>query len=423
MNSSRRRLIIGAVLLAIMGGVGLLLNQMNKGLVYADSDAKAAAVDKTLVAANTDFAVRLLRELQAEQNGGNIFISPLSVSIALGMTYNGANSTTKEAMGGVLGLDGMSDAEVNTGYKQLIESLLHADDSVSLNIGDSVWIRSGFADSVKPAFTDILGEYYMSEVYIKPFDASTVTEVNSWVNEETNGKISRILDDVQSDSVVFLINAIYFKGDWVDKFDASNTHSVDFTTADEATVKVDMMSRGGSYVYYGDDEVQIARLPYGRDKIAMYVFLPAEGTSLESFTSSLTGERLDAYFTRMHETQLDLQLPKLKLEYGKVDLKDALTNMGMGIAFDGNSADFSRIADVAPERLFIAFVDHKAVVEVNEKGTEAAAVTNVGISVTSAPVRTEFEVDRPYMFIIRDDRSGAILFSGLIVDPTVEVSP
>jgi serpin B len=185
-----------------------------------------------------------------------------------------------------------------------------------------------------------------------------------------------------------------------------------------------MMSRDGSYSYYGDDQVQIARLPYGRDKIAMYVFLPAEGNSLESFTSSLTGDKLNAYFGKLTDTELVVGLPKLKLEYGKVDLKDALTSLGMGVAFDLNSANLSRISNVSPgNNLYIAFVDHKAVVEVNEQGTEAAAATNVGISITAMPVRTTFVVNRPYMFVIRDDRSGAILFSGLITDPTIRASP
>jgi len=423
MKITRRRLIVGVLLLLVVAGGGILVNNYSKELAYADSDSKAAAVDKTLVSANTGFAVRLLRELQSSQSGDNVFISPLSVSIALSMAYDGADTTTKEAMSATLDYDGMSDDAVNIGYKGLIESLMGADDSVSLNIGDSVWIRSSFAPSVKTTFTKTLTDYFRSEVYSKPFDSSTVGEVNSWVNKQTSGKITKILDQIDSDNVMFLINAIYFKGGWVDKFDASQTHAGDFTTSDGSTVKVDMMSRSGDYSYYADDEVQIPRLPYGRDKIAMYVFLPTEGTSLESYMSSLTGEKLEAYFTKMHENKLDLRLPKLKLEYGKVDLKDALTNMGMGVAFDGNSADFSGIADVAPQRLFIAFVDHKAVVEVNEEGTEAAAVTNVGISLTSAPMTTEFTVDKPYLFVIRDDRSGAILFSGFINDPTQQVSP
>jgi len=423
MNPSRRRLVAGVVLLLVLGGAGALLNYYFSGLVYAESDAKASEVDGSRVSANTGFAVRLMRELHRSQSGSNIFVSPLSVSVALSMAYNGADTTTKEAMAAALGFDDMSDEEVNAGFKALIESLLSADKDVSLNIGDSVWIKSGFAEGVKPAFTDALSEYYLSEVYVRPFDGSTITEVNSWIEEETNGMIKKMVDDLDADTVMFLINAIYFKGAWVDKFDTSLTKAADFTTADGSTVNVDMMSRVGEYAYSNDGAVQVARLPYGRDKIAMYVFLPAEGTSLESFTDGLTGEELEAYFAKLHVSELDLRLPKLKLEYGKVDLKDALTSMGMGEAFDRGSADFRGIADVSPERLFIAFVDHKAVVEVNEEGTEAAAATNVGIGVTSAPMRTEFIVDRPYLFVIRDDRSGCILFSGLISDPTQRVSP
>jgi serine protease inhibitor len=410
-----------------MGGVGVILNNLSPSLAYAESDAKAVNVNKSIVVANTGFALRLLTELQREQEGKNIFISPLSVSIALAMTYNGANSSTRDAMGSVLGLQGMSDDAVNSGYSDLIGSLLSPDSDVSLNIGDSVWIRSGFAQAVSPTFTDTLRKYYGSGVYSRPFDSSTVDEVNSWVDRETRGKINKILDQINSDNVMFLINAIYFKGGWVDEFDESATRLLDFNPADGGAagsiVKVDMMSNDGSFYYYGDGEVKIARLPYGRDKIAMYVFLPAVGNTLESLMAGLNEEKLNAYFPKLSKTQLELQLPKLKLEYGKVDLKGALTNLGMGIAFDRNLADFGRIADVRPERLYIAFVDHKAVVEVNEKGTEAAAVTNVGISITSIPMRTPFVVDRPYMFVIRDDRSGTLLFAGLISDPTQRTSP
>jgi len=424
MNIGKHRLIAVGIILLIIGGAGILFNiYLGPELAYADSDARAASVDKSIVTANTDFAIRLLKELQGEEGGRNVFISPLSVSIALAMAYNGANSSTKEAMGGVLGFHGMSDDAVNVGYQQLIESLLSVDNDVSLNIGDSVWIRSTFAPAVNAEFTDALSRYFRSDIYSREFDASTIDEVNSWVSRETNGKISRILDRIDSDNIMFLINAIYFKGNWVDEFDAALTRQADFTTADGSTVKVDMMSRDGDYAYFGDDVVQVARLPYGRDKIAMYVFLPAEGVSLESFVAGLSVDALDAYFGKLSSAELELQLPKLKLEYGKVDLKDALTALGMGVAFDSGAADFGRIADVRPQRLFIAFVDHKAVIEVNEKGTEAAAVTDVGISLTSVPVRTSFIVNRPYAFVIRDDRSGTILFSGLITDPTIQTSP
>lgn len=330
-------------------------------------------------------------------------------------------------MSSALELTGLSNADVNSGYSQLIKSLMNVDSNVSLNIGDSIWVRSGFAQSVNQSFTGTLSRDYGSDVYARPFDATTVNEINSWVSKETNGKITNIIDQIDSDNVMFLINAIYFKGGWVNQFDASKTQETDFNTSDGTSagniVKVDMMRNDGQYSYYGDSNVNIVRLPYGRDKIAMYVFLPAGDNTLESLTAGLSENKIDTYLTQLSTTELDLQLPKLKLDYGKVDLKEALANLGMGIAFDKNSADFSRIADVKPERLYIAFVDHKAVIEVNEKGTEAAAVTNVGISATAMPIRTQFVVNRPYMFIIRDDRSGTILFSGLITDPTQQTSP
>jgi serpin B len=411
------------MLLTIMAGAAVLLNNLSLNSVYTNSDTRAASVDKSIVAANTNFGIRLLKEMRREQGAGNIFISPLSVSIALAMTYNGANSSTREAMGRVLGLDEMSDDAVNVGYQQLIESLLSVDKDVSLSIGDSVWVRSTLAPAVNTDFTDTLSRYYRSSIYSRPFDSSTVEEVNSWVSRETNGKISKLLDNIGPDNVMFLINALYFKGAWVNEFDAALTQQADFTVLDGSTVKVDMMRRDGGYSYFGDDVVQIARLPYGRDKIAMYVFLPAEDSSLESFAAGLTGDSLDTYLGKLSNTELELQLPKLRLEYGKVDLRDALTILGMGVAFDSETADFGRIADVRPERLYLAFVDHKAVIEVNEKGTEAAAATNAGMSLTSVPARTTFSVNRPYMFFIRDDRSGSILFSGSVTDPTVQISP
>jgi len=395
-----------------------------QNLAYADSDKLAQTVDKDIVSANTGFSLRILNELQREQKGKNIFISPLSISIALAMAYNGANTTTKEAMAKTLGLEGMSDEKINNGFKDLIESLKNADNSVTLNIGDSTWIRSTFATQVKSGFTKAVESYFGSNVYSRSFDdPKTITEINSWVNTQTKGKISKIIDQIDSDMVMFLINAIYFKGDWIKQFDASLTKPGDFTTADGNFVRTDMMHNDGSYSYYADDKVQVIRLPYGRDKIAMYVFLPKEGVNLDQFLQNLDENELNSYLKQLSASQLELQLPKLQLEYGKVDLKDALVELGMGIAFDRNAADFSGIADVKPENLYIAFVDHKAVIDINEKGSEAAAVTNIGIGVTSVPVRTSFKVDKPYLFVMRDDRSGSILFMGKITDPTQKISP
>jgi serine protease inhibitor len=218
---------------------------------------------------------------------------------------------------------------------------------------------------------------------------------------------------------MLLINAIYFKGEWVKKFSGLRTLQRSFTLSSGRRIKVDMMANTGNYLYYSGEGAQVARLPYGRNKIAMYVILPDEGIDLDSYVEELEQEKFDGIIARMSETELELQMPRLKLEYGKKQLNKVLTRMGMGIAFNGAFADFRGIASVDPERLFVSSVDHKAVVEVNEKGTEAAAVTSIGIRATSMIMTARrFVVNRPYLFLIRDDRSGLILFMGKILDPT-----
>ncbi len=222
---------------------------------------------------------------------------------------------------------------------------------------------------------------------------------------------------------MFLISAIYFKGDWAKKFDESKTRQRSFYLQNGKKISVAMMSNIEKILYYSDDSVQVARLPYGRDKLAMYVLLPNEGVDLGSFIQTLEQEKFDRILARMKMIEIELQLPKLKLEYGKKQLNDALIRFGMGVAF-GESADLKGIASVDPENLSISFVDHKAVVEVSEKGTETAAVTNIGIRSTQMLITTHrFVVNRPYPFVIRDDRSGSILFMGKILDPTQHISP
>jgi serpin B len=246
-----------------------------------------------------------------------------------------------------------------------------------------------------------------------------VKEINTWVKGETAGKIDKIIDDIAQDTLLFVINAIYFKGEWVKKFDKLKTRLRIFNLQNGVKISVDTMSVVENFSYYSDSGVQVARLPYGRDKIAMYILLPADGTNLDLFIQALEQERLDCILARMIMIELELQLPKLKLEYGNKRLNDALIRLGMGDVFSRESADFKGIASVYSEKLFVSFVDHKAIVEVNEKGTEAAAATRSGIRLSSFQINThKFVVNRPYLILIRDDRSGSILFMGKVLDPT-----
>lgn len=387
---------------------------------YATSDEKAYSVDPTLVSANTQFALSLFRELLAEDMNTDIFISPLSISMALAMTYNGAEGTTKDAMAKTLNFGNMTLEEINREYSKLIESLENVDQAVKLLIGNSVWMKKEFEPIVKPSFLQRVGTSYGSEVFTRDFgNPQTVDEINGWADRNTEGKIKQIVQQLGSELVMLLINAIYFKGEWVIRFDKALTQPQDFFLPGGNTVKVDMMSTSGNFSYYSGRDCQVARLPYGRDKVAMYVFLPNQDVSLDSFIASLNQTAHDEYVSRLQPVvDLIVKLPKFGVEYGVKRLNGVLKNLGMETAFNPNEANFSGIAPTDQGNLYISYVDHKAIVEVNEEGTEAAAVTVVGIARESAG-RTppSFVVNRPFFFEIRDDRSGSILFMGKILNP------
>ena len=386
---------------------------------YAASDEKAYSVSTTLVSANTRFAFDLFRELVAEDANENVFISPLSVSMALAMTYNGAEGTTKDAMAKTLNFGNVTLEEVNQEYSDLTESLKNVDQAVKLLIGNSVWMKEEFAPIVNPSFLERVGTSYDGETFTRDFgNPETVTEINDWVNNATEGKITKAIQQIDPQLVMFLINAIYFKGEWVTRFDEAQTQKQDFLLPNESAVKVVMMSTSGNFSYYSGQNCHVARLPYGRDKIAMYIFLPDEGISLDSFIASLNQTAQQEYLSRLRPVgDLAVKLPKFNVEYG-VRLNSVLQKLGMGIAFDRDMANFSGIASTNLQNLHISYVDHKAVVEVNEEGTEAAAVTVVGAGATSVHnEQPSFVVDRPFFFEIRDDRSGSILFIGKILNP------
>jgi len=394
---------------------------------YTTSDQLADEANKSLVAANTGFSLKLLKELQAEDEGKDIIISPLSVSTALAMAINGANGSTRDAMASTLGLSGMSLAEVNRGYEDLMGSLVGADGNATVSMGNSVWVRDVFAPYVKENFTYAMSSYYGGGLYVRDFGPGTVQEINGWVSNQTRGKITQIVDNLSND-VMVLVNAIYFRGNWTKPFEAGMTSDRNFTLQGGEVIKVPTMMLNTKLSYFNDDTTgaEMARLPYGTGRISMYVVLPPLGQPLGTYLDGINTGTLDTYFSGMTTRTLQVEMPKLKLEYGVKDLKDALTKLGMGVAFNSSAADLSGLAHDPGQRLYIDYVYHKAMVEVNENGTVAAGATAVGISATAVLAPTEvvhFNVDRPYIFLIRDDRSGSILFLAEIFDPTQTVSP
>ncbi len=389
----------------------------DQSLAYASSDEYAFSVNKDVIIANSKFAFNLFREVVADDKNDNVFVSPLSVSTTLMMTCNGAKDTTKEAMLRTLRFESMSLEEVNQGFTNLIGSLENVDEQVKIMIANSIWVKNEFELLVKPSFKDRVKNHYDSESFTRDFgNIQTVNEINGWVDENTNSNIKEIIETIDPELVMLLLNAIYFKGEWLIKFDEAKTQKQDFFLSEENTVKVDMMSTSGNFSYFSGENFQAVRLPYGRDKIAMYIFLPHKDVPLDSFISDMNHTINEKYINDLKPIpNLKVKIPKFKVEYGVKRLNNVLEKMGMEIAFQPNAANFSGIASIAPENLYISYVDHKAIIEVNEKGTEASTVTSVGIGLTALP--PGLIVDKPFFFEIRDDRSGSILFMGKIQNP------
>lgn len=377
------------------------------------SDELANKVDKSLIASNTDFAFNIFNKLIMEDSGQNVFISPLSILLALAMTYNGAVGDTNLAMADAMEFSGMDMEELNQGFSDLMVSILNGDPSVQINIANSIWSRFGF--DPKEDFVDINKKYYSSEVKELDFsDPGAVDTINDWIEDATEEKIKKMLTVIPGDVVMYLINAIYFKGDWTYPFEEEATYEEDFNLEDGSKKSVEMMHIVEHYDYITGENFGMVRLPYGDEKFSMYIVLPDEGAAVDSIVGFLDSYYYDNLRNSMVDREIRLAMPKYKMEYGVKVLNDVLTELGMGIAF-GPEADFSGINP----GIFISEVMHKAVIEVNEKGSEAAAATVVAMAESAMPVdeMIEFIVDRPFFFVIADDRSGAILFMGKVVSP------
>lgn len=367
----------------------------------------------TLVNSGNSFSFDIFKKvISGEDQSGNIIISPLSISVALSMTMNGANGSTREAMLNALRVSGISPEDINTSYKNLTEALLGVDKRVLISIANSVWTENKF--QVKKPFTDILTQYYNAES--KQFsidDPKAPDKMNLWIETNTNGLIRDMIDKLDPATVMLLINAIYFKGKWKSKFDADETVSDNFYKPDGNHVIVPMMKQKAKFRIYKGSDFTLAEFPYGQGNFVMDIVLPDAQNGIPELMTSLTGTSFSGWTGQLREMEVELSLPRFKYGYKK-KLRDVLTDMGMGIAFmDG--ADFTNISSTYP--LAIDNVTHQAFIETNEEGTEAAAATVVGIIVTSMPQTFVLNIDHPFIYIIRETTTNSIIFMGRVSDP------
>ena len=371
------------------------------------------AGERQTIAASNDFSLALFRAVNARKAGENVVISPFSASVALGMTMNGADGATLDAMQRTLGVAGRPLAEVNAAYRDLTRLLLELDGSVELRSASSIWYRQGVP--FEPAFLETSRTMFGAEVRAADFgdEAGTLRAINGWASDRTNGKIETVLETISPDEVMFLLNALYFKGAWRTQFDPARTRPAPFRLADGSVREVPTMSREKARLRVGaSDGVEVGELAYGRGAFVMTILLPPPGGSADALVASLTPARWEQLLATLAERELDVHLPRFRLEY-EDEWKDVLTTLGMGVAFDDAAADFSRLSPLGRD-MFLTFVKQNVFIDVNEQGTEAAAVTTVGVGLTSLP--PSFRVDRPFVFAIRERLSGAVLFVGKVAE-------
>jgi serpin B len=383
-----------------------------------DQETEIQLTEKTarLLEAENEFGFELFRHVYGiETEHENVMLSPLSVSLALAMTYNGANGDTKTAMEKTLKMYGLTPDDINKSYFDLVNALKSLDQKVLLEIANAIYYRNNF--SVENNFIKTNKQYYNAEVSALDFNSpQSVNVINDWVSDKTHDKIKTILDRISPQHVMFLLNAIYFKGTWTKEFNTKSTEKLPFYLENETNIQTENMQRLDTLPYTSNNLFSAVQLSYGKGNYNMYVFLPNQDKNLQDMIEKLDEENWETWMKSFNITQnIDIKFPKFKYGY-EIKLNDILTEMGMGVAFTG-AADFTGIN--RDGGLKIDYVKHKTFIEVDEKGTEAAAVTIVAIDKTSAgkPQKVAFYVNRPFFYAITEKSTGAVLFMGTVKNP------
>jgi serine protease inhibitor len=371
----------------------------------------AAANSTRLALANNGFGFKLLREMGSTGDGGNVFVSPTSIALALDMAYDGSAGATASAMASTLGVKGLGQASVRAAASALLNALKSDDPKVKVQVANALWARQGI--TFNPSFIKRIAAAFDAKTATANFDdPSTVSAINDWVSCATHGTITSIIGKLTPDQVMVLLNALYFHGTWATPFSSANTHDGPFTTVSGSSVQIPFMSNRATYAYAEGAQYQAISLPYGDGRYTMRIVLPKSGTSVGTLLKKLSTARWNAWTGTLKNTPVVLKLPRFTIQYGGVLNKD-LAALGMGKAFQ-KTANFTGICP----RCFISAVVHKTYLQVDEKGTTASAVTGVVVGTTAVSVnQVSMTVDHPFLVTLQDAKTGSILFAGEITNP------
>ena len=386
-----------------------------------------SGMTESFAADNNNFALAMFGQLRSRP--GNLFFSPFSLRTALAMAEAGARGETAVQMREALRISS-SDASAHTGFAEAVQRLLAADrGEYELAVANSLWGQKGAP--VQPAFLDLIAHRYGGGLnlvdFLRAAEAARAT-INRWVEDQTKRKIQELIPQhaLDPDTRLVLVNAVYFKGMWVLRFPKAATRDEPFHREGGAVVQAPLMHQREEVRYLQGAGYQAVDLAYRGDDLSMLVLLPDRQDGLQELEQTLSAQRLDDSVARMRVHEVELFLPRFKITWGTVEMSGPLAALGMTLAFQRYAADFSGINGYEPplpESLFISAVFHQAFVAVDEKGTEAAAATAVTMAASGPPPAQPppvpvFRADHPFLFAIRDRRSGAILFLGRVADPT-----
>ncbi len=368
------------------------------------------------IESSNEFGIELFTKVAEEENK-NLMLSPLSASTALTMLLNGCGGDTYTQLQGTLKYPaGMTIGDINEAYKSLVAQLLNADPKVRLALANAIFYRNGFA--VKAPFLGLMNIDYKAEIKGLDFsDPSALTTINKWASDNTNGKIPEVLKTIDGDAVMFIMNALYFNGDWSYQFNKSLKQELPFYPEGGKSVDVTTMNSEVGSKVTGGNGYKAIEMPYGRTNFTMVVIVP-DGTLSEFYPSFTPGmwNQLTSDLDGIAEFgKMKVFMPKFKFDYEKY-LNDQLISMGMVDAFSPYKADLSGISD---NQIYVSFVKQNTFVEVDEEGTEAAAVTTIAIfeTVSMPPKPNMFVIDKPFIFAIRERTTNTLLFIGQVVNP------
>lgn len=374
-----------------------------------DNDTLTISQDE-LLDNNNDFACNLFRTIYEQQGDGTFVVSPISVSYVLGMLNEGASGKTRQQITNVLGLSG-STQKINEYFKTMIHKVSRADSNVTLQIANCIDVNSAMGIRLIPQYKADMQQYYDAQIDALDFTKrSSLDKINNWCNKHTGGMIPTAVDRLEPDAVMYLLNAIYFKANWTEKFDPEDTHYMHFRKQNGTAVKHKMMYRQARALYGKNEICQMLYLPYGNKDFGMYILLPVKGKTTADIIQRLSARELEQQLKGMKDENVDILIPRFSTS-SETTLNHVLSAMGMPLAFTSR-AELTNMAQ-GEKALYVSLIDQKTKIEVNEDGTEGTARTLLrALKGDEPPKIVDFHATRPFVYLIIEKHSGAIFFMG-----------